>query len=150
MSLTVIVKPIRWTGVYKIKNGRFKNSSGEWESAMKIAPSIFYELEFKVDDDRCAGASWELQLSPPEVECAINHENPSLEVSTSSSIQRSRGRGGVLLLQGIHAGAQFRVCSDVLDILSCKLCNPVILNIKYFPCDGRAPFIKNIPLFLCI
>ena len=117
------------------------------EDAWELEFDQWYGLTWEVEDKDayCRGASVEFRLCG-HVCGACDHGEPTLVIMTDVSFQRSLGRGMDLLLHGVHKKADFRVDSN--NGTHCDVCNPVYLQVTYFPCTGKAPAVTKIPLYM--
>jgi hypothetical protein len=124
-----------------------KNKEGVRVSGFKISPNEFHWLHFDAKGDRCencTSSSWEFRTCDQEGECRHQLGEVQLVLKTDEVFQRANGPDMDILIKGGHERAKFRI--DCEKRFLCEMCNPVWLRVSHFPCDGRAPYVQNIPL----
>jgi hypothetical protein len=125
-----------------------KTPEGDMVSGFKLSSNEWNWLLFKAQGDRCnncTSSSWEFRICQRERACG-HASKVQLVLNTDEAFQRASGEDMDLLIKGGKEKAQFRI--DCNEDLECEMCNTVWLRVSYFPCDGRAPGVQDLPLHL--
>jgi hypothetical protein len=123
-----------------------KNQEGVMVAGYKLSANEWNWLNYKVQGDRCencTSSSWEFRICEPQRTCGHSPQ-VQLVLNTDEAFQRASKTDMDLLIKGGNEKAEFRIDCD--EDLQCEMCNPFWLRISYFPCDGRASCVQNIPI----